>query len=306
MSYLESIKHIRELRNIQQKDMLPGVLSHSGYSKIENGKSTLKLDTLQEIIDRLNISLEELSLYAENNNLINNFIKIFNSAITDPENEMIITKLLNHPLYKVNKDIKTMSQKEVIAYAAIKNIMSGLTKNKVTPLNNYEKEYIVEYITSTNFYGQYDYLLILNTITCLTEEQSNIIIRHMFPVTDTKNRTAKTLNYAFLVLSNVITIAIYNLDYKKAIDYISLAETMIDTSTSYHSRMILEYHKNIALRFLKKDTIYIEKARQIIQITRFIGDEKTARSFETELNNLTTKADYYLETHKYPTILVNK
>lgn len=47
---------------------------------------------------------------------------------------------------------------------------------------------------------------------------------------------------------------------------------------------------------------YIEQARKIIAIVKQLDDFTLAKALEIELNNLMTRADYYFESSKFPTV----
>lgn len=80
----------------------------------------------------------------------------------------------------------------------------------------------------------------------------------------------------------------------------------MDFSADYYLRLNILYHKNVALRFLKSDTLYIERAREIIKIMYAISDPQTAEQFETALNHITEDLSYYQNTRNYPRTTVKE
>ena len=140
----------------------------------------------------------------------------------------------------------------------------------------------------------------------MTEQQIDILVNSIFPFDDLHLRTSYFINTVFSILTNGITKNIYILDYKKAWEYIELAESIVDNTTGYYPKINLAYSKCIVQRFLEKDTSYIEKAWKIISILNLIGDDMTATAMEEELNNLSEKADYYLDQSRFKTVPLNE
>ena len=89
----EKIKRVRKLRNLTQEELAEMVdISPRSLSNIEVGACFVKSETLEKIMDSLNISTEEL--------FANNHIKTNNELLCE------IDKMIN----KVKNDTKTLEK----------------------------------------------------------------------------------------------------------------------------------------------------------------------------------------------------
>lgn len=300
MNYLQTLKKIRLGRGIKNKDVLQNARSHSTYSKIENGSTELKINMLVDLLETFEVSMEEFIHMNEYNVGITYFMPTIRQACREPKNQKLKEIILSE-FYPIKNNIKDMNKLEILYYCSIKNYFADHWP-EITHMKKYEISHIVSILKKKEFYGQYDYTIVLNSMAYMTESQIDLLMESLFPIKDIEQRTAIIINTGFSILTNAITKNIYILDYKKAWKYVTLAEKLIPYTTGYFSKINLEYSKYIILRFLERDTIYIEKARQIIGTVKAIGDELTAKKMEEELNNLTEKADYYLDMNHYKSV----
>lgn len=157
-------------------------------------------------------------------------------------------------------------------------------------------------LVNSEFYGQFDYLLTVNIITFFNTEQIDNLITRMFPVRNLDKKTDVTLNYANLLITNVISLTMYEIDYKAALLYVTSA--LNNNPIRYHLNAL--YHKNMMLHFLENDIKYIEKVIEIIQIIYDIGDTSTADQFLEELNTLNTNPIEYKNRKNMPTVSIHK
>ncbi|OTN83986.1 hypothetical protein A5819_003536 [Enterococcus sp. 7E2_DIV0204] len=302
--FLASLKNIRELRGISQKDIFPNNANHSAYSKLENGTTSLKIDHLDEILNSLDISLEELFHWTYSTDNVNKFRTIFKEIGRHP-NDLEKKKDFLREFYFNDIPIKNMSKKQLSYYCTIKNHFGSIWK-EVGLLTKEEIALIVSLLDKKSFYSQYDYTIALNIVQYLTDQQLDSIVSDMLPVKFIEKRTPYLLSSAFNILTNAITCYVYKLDYIKAWDYVQLAEPLVKYTTGYYSKVNLEYSKCLVKRFLERDIRYFDDAWQIINITRAIGDYQTADEMETEINNLSTRADYYLDFKHYESLPINE
>lgn len=293
MTYIDTLKKIRLLRNIKQVDMLPNSESHSTYAKIENGTTKLRMDTLEILLDRLELSMDEFIFMSNYDEGVSEFLRLFKQCFDKPKDKELKKYFLSK-YYPKKIPIEKMSKQELVYYCSIKN-QYLTTWNEIKPFSDKEIEYVYSRLAKNKFHTQYDYSILLNACQFFSESQTNALTEIMFPVTEINLRTPYIINSAANYLANMTTKHIYLLEYEKAWKYIELSETIVPLTTGYYSKMNLQFNKCIVLRYLKKESIYIEKARHVISATREIGDNITADKFEEELNKLLEKADYYLD-----------
>ncbi|WP_429951654.1 helix-turn-helix domain-containing protein [Enterococcus sp. AZ101] len=304
MSYIKALKKLREAKQIKQKDMIPESNTHSAYSKIENGTNGLRLEQLENMFEVLEISPEEFFHMSYHDFGVDKVLRSIKKSIRNPHDTNLEKELLSN-YYPVGISIENMKKTQLVYYVVLKNEFST-RRSDIPKLTPDEVNYICSLIHNTTYYTQYDYTIAMNSLKYMNEKQIDHIIDCMFPLQDIEERLPFVINTAFCILTNAITYFIYNMNYKKAWSYIEIADTLVQNTTGYYSKINLEYSKCVVKRFLEKDIKYIEQARYIIKVTRAIGDELTANALEEELNNLNTKADYYLDIDNYTSIPINE
>lgn len=304
MSYIKSLKKLRTAKRIKQKDMIPESTTHSAYTKIENGTNGLRLEQLEKMFEILEVSPEEFFHMSYYDSGVDKVLRLLKKSARNPKDSKLENELLKQ-YYPSNISIQQMKKEQLVYYVVFKNEFST-RRDDISKLSPEEVNYVCSLITNTSYYTQYDYTIALNSLKHMNETQIDQIISLMFPLEDIEERIPFVINSAFCILTNAITYFIYNMNYKKAWYYIELADTMVQKTTGYYSKINLEYNKCVVKRFLEKDIKYIEQARYIIKVTRAIGDELTAKALEQELNNLNTKADYYLDIDNYTSVPINE
>lgn len=142
----------------------------------------------------------------------------------------------------------------------------------------------------------------MNMVSLLSGEMLDIMVSKLYPISFKEQRDSNIIRYFSLTLLNIVSFSIYNLNYKKALYYLNILEKEVNIQENYYLNISILYHKNIVLRFVEKDTLYIEKAREIIKMVRELGDLPLAEAFETELNELAEDPTHYLNNNKFPVV----
>ena len=291
MEIHEVIKEIRINSKIPQKNMLKNI-SKSTYSKIERGAVDLKFDTLLKISERLGVTLRELLDYGVEDEAML-FRQDQNKCFDNINDIAMKTSFLNK--YFPNKDIpiELMSPKELAYFCAITTVFNGYWEEvPIYSSNTIEK--IVNILFSKSFYTQFDYQILMNIIMFTTYEESKKLVHLMFPIFKIDNRIRVLKNQANRAILNRISVLIYQLKYEEALEFVEFAEENIDFKEDYFLALSFEYHKNLVNRFILRNTLYIERARQVITMMRRISTQLVADTYEFELNNLSDNPSYYL------------
>lgn len=302
MNLFESISFIRKKMNISQENMLPDT-PHSTYSRIESGKRQIKLTTIKQIAQRFNMNLKELLEFSNVDTKYEQFNILLRECMATPNKELSKKQLLTH--FYLPKNLKDMNDLELTFFYSIKGNLAPEWE-EIGLLTEEETSFIINRLKQKSFFTQKDYQIAMNIINSITIQQSIELIDLMYPVYLPERRPDTLKRYANHMITNIITASIYELDYKTALKYVELAEKTMDFSADYYLRLNILYHKNVALRFLKSDTLYIERAREIIKIMYAISDPQTAEQFETELNHITEDPSYYQGTRNYPRTTVKE
>lgn len=291
MDILQAIKELRILSDIPQAKMVRG-MSRSSYSKIEKGDTDLKYKVLQQICTRLGVTVHELLMYAaEDTNII--YRRKLNACISNRYDSKKKIDLLNH-FYCSDKGIKDMSVDELKYYSGIKCLFGGVW-NEVSKYSENDIKEISNVLSQQHFYVQGHYQILMNSIIFMNATQIDILLNKMYPINKLTQRTDLLINFSARALINLITQYIYTMEYREALKIVEFAEKNITYNNDYFLALSLDYHKNIILRYINRDTLYIQKARDIISIFRSIKADDIADEYERELNNLTEQADYYFD-----------
>lgn len=302
MNFFESLSFIRRRLNLSQGEMLENT-SHSTYSRIESGKRQMKLEQLKLIADKFGMNLKELLEFSNIDTEYEKFVNFFRNCAEEPDNESNKEKLIT--TFFPKKKLHDMNSYELTYYYSIKGYMGTKWPEIGIPTAK-DLEFIDNYLSGKSFYTQKDYHIAMNIINHFPLKQRTKIVEKMYPVILPEKRTDSLKKYANHMVTNLISSCIYELEYEIALKYVELAENTMDFSVDYYLRLNILYHKNVLLRYLKQDTLYIERAREIIKIMYAISDPSTAEQFETELNNLDKDPKYYSDNKSYPRTIVKE
>lgn len=302
MNLFESIRFLREKLRIPQGSMIKG-MSNTTYSRIENGQRNLKFETIQEISQKFDMTISEVLLFSDTDT---EFLNFKHEMATCLENIYDIEK----KEYFLNKYfpkglVDSFSQKELGYYLCIKAIFCTLWA-EITPPNAIELEYICEHLRKKTFYTMQDYRVVVNIIMFLNDEQVETVIHQMYPIEFYEKRPELLKTYARHIITNLISSYIYKLEYNKALYYVDFIEKNFDFNTNYYFRLVIAYHKNVALRFAERELSYFDEARDIVNVIAKISDPLTGKQFTEELNNLSFKADYYINLVNYPRTIIKE
>lgn len=291
-----TLRELRELKNISQSKMLVG-LDRSQYSRIETGATDLKIKTLETICNRLGISLMEYIALDNSNNKIEQLVLEFRACTRHKDDFELKEHFLEKFFQLYNQPKIDLTLIEYNFTLSVRSILSVYWKEIPALLENEKKE-IFDYLITANFYGQYDYMLAVNTLKHFDINQIEQIIDKMYPLDMLERRNELTKQYSHLLLTNAITAFIYDQKYKVALKYVKKAQSLIEIKDSYYLHLTLLYLKNLSLSFIENQTKYIEKTRAVIRIIHDIGDITTANQLEKELDTLHQFPDYYKKTNQ--------
>ena len=298
IKYHEALKQIRQAKNKKISEINIGK-SRFVYSRIENGNTKINLEDLSQILDNLDLSFNEYIMFANYEDPLPEYRRLLNQCISSPDNSFYKSELIAK-YYSPNNIKKKTKLERLFLIGIVGNFSSRW--DEVKQLNPNEIIYIFEKLVNQSFYSEYDYLTAINLIPMLSIDMLDSLVSALYPIQFKEQREPELIQKFYLMIMNIVSFSIYNLDYKKALYYIKLVENDINVEENYYLKISILYHKNIVLRFIKKDTFYIEKARQVIKLVYDLGDDSLAQAYEKELNELMEDPSHYLNNFKYPTV----
>jgi transcriptional regulator with XRE-family HTH domain len=290
MAIHNSLKFFRQHRNIYQEDMTEK--NKSNYSRLEAGKAKITEEMLKPLSDTLSISVSELILHSN----LDNDIKLFQETIRKTMNnpDPIRAKKAIIKLYSDLKKIRTKNNKQLAEYFTIIINFSGIYEEVKAPTKE-EIQTSFLHLIDLSYHTQYDYLLAFNTCIYYTSNQLHTLIKTMFPIEDIEQRTVDTLKYANNLLTNIINMQIYNLEYEKVLEYIQLVEKQDIVFETYYYRFLLTYYKNLTLFLMKRENKYLSKIECFLEMLQEMNDLTSYKAFKQETQNLTENPRYYLD-----------
>ncbi|MGL4697641.1 helix-turn-helix domain-containing protein [Enterococcus larvae] len=285
MNIRETLLFFRRKLKLTQKEMWPGH-DTSAYSRIENGKQDIKISDLTSILDQLSISPEEFFLYSSIDEEQKRFRSLFQYCANHLNNQSKKNELCRY--YNKLKDNSQKTLKELSNYIAIKMFFSQhwVEIEAVTPT---EANDIFNYLNQKHYYLQYDYALMSNTIFLMTDEQSDHLINKVIPIEDEENRNTTTKQFAYNLITNLITLKLFNKDYEKAKKYLILAKKQNKEKQDYKYRMEVEYLNNLCSYLTKGNYQYIRKVYDYIHFLNDLGENQRSKLIEKEVEILTLK-----------------
>ncbi|MBP1045458.1 helix-turn-helix transcriptional regulator [Enterococcus sp. BWM-S5] len=283
MNISETLLFFRRKLKLTQKEMWPGH-DTSAYSRIENGKQDIKISDLSSILDQLSISPEEFFLYSSIDEEQKRFRNLFQYCANHLNNQ---TK--KNELCRYFSKLETNSQKnlkELSNYIAIKVFFSQYWED-IKPIKKNELDDIFSYLNDKSYYIQYDYTLMSNTIFLMSDKQAEKLVSKAIPIKDEENRNTTTKQFAYNLITNLITTELYKLNYEKANNYLILAKRQNEGNQDYKYRMNVEYLSNLHLYLTKGNYQYIRKVYDYIHFLNDLGETQRSKLIEKEVELLT-------------------
>ncbi|PZL76473.1 hypothetical protein CI088_02805 [Enterococcus plantarum] len=178
MNVEEALYFFRKNKNLKQKD----ILTHTSvYSKIETGKKILRFSELTDILERFSIPLDEFSEYLEDSMEQKKYRKLFKQCGNDPTDNLSKRELLNY--YNQLTFSKEMHLREMANFIGIKILFSNFWK-EVSPVSQEELNQIYELLMEKEYFFQYDYAVLSNTIFLFNNKQIKHLAKKALPVKD--------------------------------------------------------------------------------------------------------------------------
>lgn len=283
MNISETLLFFRRKLKLTQKEMWPGH-DTSAYSRIENGKQDIKMSDLVSVLDQMSISPEEFFLYSSIDEEQKRFRSLFQYCANHLNNQTKKNELCRYYNKLENNSQKKL--KDLSNYIAIKIFFSQYWE-EISKVSTIELEDIFHYLDQKSYFLQYDYALMSNTIFLMNETHSDILISKAIPLEDEENRNTTTKQFAYNLITNLITIKLYNRDYEKAKKYLRLANKQNVKNQDYQYRMNIEYLSNLYSYLTKGNYQYIRKVYDYIHFLDDLGENQQSKMIEKEVEVLT-------------------
>lgn len=276
-----AIRTIRMKKGLRQSDVNIGKTVQT-LSRIESGKIILNQNTLNEIIDTLDIEPVEFYNFAAKLDYPNNFVLQFRKASANPTDK-ILKKFILENYLKSDYQYSDIS-KHLMYYYSIKSHFKD--EWDLEELNTDEVRHLTNHFYSRKYYGYFDYCLLCNVIIYFSDNESKKVFDLMYPIEQEIMRDSETKKYAFSAVLNVISKQIYEKQYQEALYYLEQAKKIDKEKSDYYFRLSIRYLENLCLFLTTHDSEHYGKLLNYISVLRDLGDDTTADLLKEEIKEL--------------------
>lgn len=275
INFGQSLRNIREAKNLSLAQAAKGVLSNAQLSKFERGDSDLTISKMLQILANINVSIEEFDYVSKNYQLTG-----FDKLLRDIQ------------FYYTNNDIEKIQELKLVELEAgrrlnaimIDAIAYGVTRT--IPLKQEDKDYLSDYLFSVSEWGYYELALFSNSITSLTVETLDISAKEMLNKTEFYRNLPHNRKMLTQTLINVIIIMINEDSLQKAKYFLEEVGRLI-------TEEVMLYEKNVFLfvhgYYLFKDGNQQsgkEKMKKSIEVFHLLGSPNLAANYQTFYDSL--------------------
>lgn len=283
MNIGETISFFRKKLNFRQKELVNDYVESSSISRIEQGDQSIKVDALIEVLNIMSLTVEEFFGKCLIDKSQDEWRTLFYYCAEDPEKDSTKKELIR---YYNSVKMKNKSLKELVNYFNIKLYFSRLW-DEIDSVSTQELDQLFNYLKFKEYYQQYDYMIISNTIILMRDDQQEYLLSRAIPIQDEISRTEDIKKNAYQILINLITSRIYRKDFVGAKKYLQKTETLAISKTDYRLALNIEYLKNLLGYLITGEMFYMKNIQTYIILLEFVGDEQTLKAVKEEVKVLT-------------------
>ena len=294
-AYGTTIRDIRIGKGIKQNELYQNLISKSYAINFEQGKHDISFSLLEQILDRLSVSLDEFQYIYRGYkpNEIDVFFSSF-SEYANLNNMEKLEELLNECTMSENQTsrIKAALVRSRIDQMKKFNETGSLVKAQISPK---DQQIIVNYLSSVQTWTYFEIVLYTNTVEYMLSEEKNVYYKLVTQFA----KKYKKFNSAHASLCTLFINLIYDLltefsikQYKSILVNLMFELKVLSKNPDFgFYRIIYNYYDGIIVMSETKynTSAYKEaeqKSRFSIRMLREIEQEFIAQVFETTLNDL--------------------
>lgn len=287
MEIEEALYFFRKNKNLKQKEILT-YTDNSVYSRIETGKKLLKFSELRDILARLSVPLVEFSEYLDDDIEQKKFRELLQRCGNNPNNTDDKNEMLAY--FQTLSFSKMMKIEEMSNYIVVKTLFSSKWE-EIPPLKQSELALIFDFLCQKNYFFQYDYALLSNTIFLFEQEKRNILAQKALPVKNINLRNTATKEFIKNMVNNLITTCLRKKEYVNSSYYLSLAQSQVEEAHDLSYKIVLNYLSNLTNYFITKNEEYKNNIFETIEYLNKIGEQRFSASIEREVQALLSEEE---------------
>jgi len=258
------IRNLRKQKNIKSFYLYDGIMSRTARSKFERGISDTTTAKFFIILERLNITLEEIYylLYKQENKdfiIINNYIDAFyNNDI----NKLLDLKDLTYKEFTKTNTIKYLHYHAVISLLI--NLKSGeiLEEEKLGILR--------KYLLECESWGYYEIVLFTNTMEFYSLEIIDIVYRRCKSYLLEFKGSRRYKNEQAIFILNILEITVKQSDIERTQYYLKHFKEISSSLLDNIYFKTMEKYFSCILLILKEENV-IEQKKEIQKILDFLS-----------------------------------
>lgn len=294
-TYGITIRDIRIGKGMKQNELYQDLISKSYAINFEQGKHDISFSLLEQILDRLSVSLDEFQYIFRGYKL--NEVDLFFVSFAEYANSNNMEKLEE----LLNSCMALDNQTSRIKAAMVRSRIDQMNKFNETgsivkaQISSKDQEIIVNYLSSVQTWTLFEITLYTNTVEYMLSEEKNVYYALVFQF----SKKYKKFNSTHSSLCTLYINLIYDLltefsiqKYKSIIEELMLELKKLSKNPNCgFYRIIYNYYDGIINMIdTEYDTSFYKEAEQksrfSIRILREIDQEFIAQIFETTLNDL--------------------
>lgn len=277
----EIFKRFRESRGLTLQAISKSGISTSQLSRFENGETDLTITKFIHALDELNMPIEEF-MYAAHDfqrDEINEILYRIQYYVTTRDLEGMKSLLISQ-LEKVDRREQFHNINVILIKIRLQDLSgkSYYTQKDIS--------YLVDYLFSVDYWGNYELLIFGNTIDVLPHKTFMLMSREMCRRTDfykelpTNRRLIATMllnGFITCIENNHLIDALY---FEKQLNQCHFLETEV------YEKLVFQYAKNLYKYKKTRDKTAIIEMRKCIAALKLAGSYHLASIYEQHLEKL--------------------
>lgn len=301
MNIPQTIKFLRLERGFSQKDILPKGVTSPAYSKFENNKQSLKAEHIFEILDNMEITYQEFTLLlnrkTERAILQDTLIACANN-LDDP--------IKKKELITIYDELQNKTNLAHYEFSALLNIKEFFNRSisEIEPISLDELNKIKKIILSRHYHGYRDYHLLSNHIMNYSNQDVDLFIDTLFPITNFSDKSVETQGVIIQLFVNLMTKELYANELDRATKFYNISRGLDINKENYYLGIQLLYFDSIIKYLRHGQTADLEKINDVIKIIAYMGDHQTAKEMQKEVKVFLQNKEIKISTGRYPMLLI--
>lgn len=279
------LKQARLDVRMKQEEARQNVMTESVYSKMENGKKTVKFEEVIMILQNLGIPVDEFVVDYVQQEITETLRIRYKNLVLDMKNPDFEEKLCC--LYEeLAVKYPDMFSAERMIYFDIKTTFHQHFPTRIDPITHKELKDIANHIKKNKdtrlFYD--DYRLIAHTIMDMESEDISEILDVIFPLDRTIEISLKKKETICNLFLNVFTPVLKRNDFELAekIQEIERSHSYL-YSDSYFFKLHLTYLENLYMFAKDRSTDAMQKVSSCLEIFKVVESKENVEAIEQEV-----------------------